>query len=369
MFLSDDSFWRDDAPRFLVPPGMPTPDDGGTIPLGHVLFQTSGSTGKPKWIALSKQALMTSAAAVNEHLAVTPESCWGLALPIHHVGGFGIAARARQAGCRLAIFPDRWQPESFVRWCAEQAVTHTSLVPTQVHDLVAAGVICPPAVKCVVVGGGQLAKPTGRSARDLGWPVLASYGMTEACSQIATQPLSSLEKPFENAPVPLLPIWRVREEQESGRLAICGPALFSGTWSRETGYRPRGEPWFLTQDIVRMTPQGLIPLGRADETVKILGELVSPAAVERTLFSLWPGLVDHLIVIACPDDRRGHRLVPACDDFHPPAEIGSWVEKHNAASVGHLRLSPPVFPPFPRSPLGKPLRAEIAATVLRANPS
>ncbi|NJR43375.1 MAG: hypothetical protein HC767_12640, partial [Akkermansiaceae bacterium] len=33
--------------------------------LDHVLFQTSGSTGFPKSVALSKEALLTSAAAVN----------------------------------------------------------------------------------------------------------------------------------------------------------------------------------------------------------------------------------------------------------------------------------------------------------------
>ncbi|HEX7260708.1 MAG TPA: hypothetical protein VF258_02745, partial [Luteolibacter sp.] len=74
----------------------PVPMGTGEIPnlpelTGHALFKTSGSSGNPKWIALSKPALLVSAAAVNRHLAVNTNSCWGLALPLDHVGGFGVA--------------------------------------------------------------------------------------------------------------------------------------------------------------------------------------------------------------------------------------------------------------------------------------
>ena len=75
---------------------------------------------------------------------------------------------------------------------ADRGVTHTSLVPTQVHDLVKADLRAPETLKAIVVGGGHLDAATGRLARTLGWPVLASYGMTEAASQIATQ---TLERP------------------------------------------------------------------------------------------------------------------------------------------------------------------------------
>ena len=197
--LTSDAFWND--------PRSPVPE----IPelAGHVLFETSGSTGDPKWIALSKQALLVSAAAVNHHLGVTRESCWGLALPLNHVGGFGVAARAYQAGCGFQNFSQRWDAQAFREWLERQEITHTSLVPTQVHDLVKANLTEPAAVCAMVVGGGHLDPLTGQAARNLGWPVLASYGMTEAGSQIATQGLDQLHAPYQSAPVPLLPIsWR-----------------------------------------------------------------------------------------------------------------------------------------------------------------
>ena len=224
--LKDDAFWHDPKP-------VAAGDFPGEIPAckalaGHVLFGTSGSSGAPKWIALSKKALRVSAAAVNRHLEVTRDSCWGLALPLRHVGGFGVAARAHEAGCGWVVFDARWDPCVYQKWLADHQVTHTSLVPTQVHDLAAAGLRAPAALRAVVVGGGHLDVATGRAARALGWPVLASYGMTEAGSQIATQELASLTAAYEPAPLPLLPVWQAQLEDD-GRLLIAGEALFSGT--------------------------------------------------------------------------------------------------------------------------------------------
>ncbi len=113
-----------------------------------------------------------------------------------------MAARAFAAGCGFSEFGRRWDAPAFAAWLAENQVTHTSLVPTQVHDLVAAGVQAPVSLRAIVVGGGHLDAATGRAARALGWPVLASYGMTEAASQIATQGLDSLKTLYQPAPLP-----------------------------------------------------------------------------------------------------------------------------------------------------------------------
>ena len=335
---------------------------------GHVLFATSGSTGAPKWIALSKTALLASAAAVNRHLGVTRTSCWGLALPLHHVGGFGVAARAHEAGCRYARFDWRWDAASFAAWLTENEVTHASLVPTQVHDLVKAGIRTRHSLRAVVVGGGHLDLETGRAARSLGWPVLASYGMTEAASQIATQDFSALEQPYQPAPLPLLPIWRTRLADD-GRLEIAGPALFSGTLVKEEDewrFIPRGGDWHVTGDRVEIEGNLLTPLDRADLRVKVLGELVDPEDIERALVQLSgnrlaPGSV---VVVPVPDERAGHALVPVFDPIVNHAMAETLVNDHSAAVPGPWRLRPPVFPDvFPRSALGKPLRAEISVSI------
>ena len=357
--LTSAAFWED--------AGSPVPE----IPelAGHVLFESSGSTGDPKRIALSKQALLVSAAAVNRHLGVTPDSCWGLALPLNHVGGFGVAARAYEAGSGFKDFSRRWDAREFRQWLDQNKITHTSLVPTQVHDLVRAHLTAPATLLAIVVGGGHLDMPTGQAARDLGWPVLASYGMTEAASQIATQGLDQLHAPYQPAPLPLLPIWEARDSP-GNLLAISGPALFSGYLSGNR-FTPRESDWHTTSDQVVLANRQLTPLGRADALVKVLGELVDPEAIERELVSMSRGKLTAgtFAVIAIPDERAGHGLVPVFESSVSPSAIASVLSLYQARAPGFRRLGPAaVIGEFPRSELGKLRRTELAEIYQREFP-
>ncbi len=350
--LTSAAFWSD-----LASPVQAIPELAG-----HVLFETSGSTGTPKWVALSKQALRVSAAAVNRHLEVTRDSCWGLALPLNHVGGFGVAARAYDAGCRFEKFSHRWDARGFWDWLEQEKITHTSLVPTQVHDLVKASLTAPDTLLAIVVGGGHLDRLTGQAARDLGWPVLASYGMTEAGSQIATQGLDALNAPYQSAPLPLLPIWQA-EISPDGVLAIAGPALFSGYVSGGN-YVVREAAWHLTSDRVALDHGMLTPLGRADSLVKVLGELVDPEAIERELISLSTGKLTAgtVAVIAIPDERAGHALVPIFESTVSLPIIQAVLVNYADQAPGFRRLqAAAVLGKFPRSELGKLRRNELAA--------
>jgi len=330
----------------------------------QVLFETSGSSGTPKWIVLGKDALRVSADAVNAHLEVTANSCWGLALPLHHVGGFGVAARAYAAGCGFEHFTPRWKPEIFTRWIADFQITHTSLVPTQVHDLVACQYRAPQCLRAIVVGGGRLDTGTGQAARALGWPVLASYGMTEAASQIATQSLASLDQPYEPAPMSVLPIWQTKLGTDD-QLLIAGPALFSGSLIKHDQvwiYHARTSPWHETRDRVKLDTRGITPLGRIDSLVKVLGELVDPSSIEQELFALSNGKLSpqSIAVIAIPDPRDEHALVPAFDTSVDRSLMHQILARYAEKASGPNRLREPVtLDSLPLSPLGKPLRAEI----------
>ena len=364
--LTDRRFWSDAA--LIAASYFP-----GLIPdlaelKSHVLFETSGSSGAPKWIALSKAALLASAEAVNAHLGVSASSCWGLALPLHHVGGFGVGARAFVAGCRVEMLAGRWDAAAFTTWLGKHGVTHSSLVPAQVHDLVSACLRAPETLRAIVVGGGCLNVETGRAARALGWPVLASYGMTEAASQIATQPLSALRTLYQPAPIPLLPHWQAAVD-DSGKLRIAGPALFSGTLMMEGetwAFKPRDGDWHQTQDRVELAECHLTPLGRADTQVKVLGELVDLEMIERELLALSGGaLVPGLfVIVAVPDARAENALVPVFSETTDRRLIESVLAAYAASAPGFRRLRDAVLlADFPQSPLGKPRRREITERI------
>ncbi|MDA0765426.1 MAG: AMP-binding protein, partial [Verrucomicrobia bacterium] len=310
-------FWEDSRPRVFAPPrlgeaarGLEESLAGKDWARNGVVFASSGSSGAPKWVLLRKAALLASAAMVNRHLGVSAGDHWLLALPGWHVGGFGVAARAFEADCGFSVLEGGWDAERFLEACAKDGATCTSLVPTQVHDLVAAELAAPDRLRVVVVGGGGLAEELGGEARRLGWPVLQSYGMSEAGSQIATAPLDSLARKFSSNGLQVLPGWEV-ETSGGGRLRVRGDALFEGYVSG-AGKRLGADlmdGWFETKDLVSMEGGRLTFLGRSDRTVKILGELVELDALGRELTAFVEGKGE-VRVVEVEDGRAGYRLVP-----------------------------------------------------------
>lgn len=360
--LTSDSFWSEEKPVAMTAAGVESPPLDEVPPL--LFFRTSGSTGQPKWVGLSREALLLSARIVNSHLEVDESSVWGLALPVHHVGGCGVIARAYQAGCGFAAFDSSWQVHDYLAWLERTEVTHTSLVPAQVHDLVVAGLHAPSALRAVVVGGGEMSDDVGMAARKLGWPVLASYGMTEAGSQVATQGFECLAQPFINSPIEPLAHWQLRLEDD-GCLAIAGKALFEGMLvheGREWHYHPREGEWFVTRDRVQISDAGITPLGRADLRVKVLGELVDLGAIEERLLELSGRRLKRrsFVVAPVPNARSEHTLVPVFDAAVDPKAIHEVLAAYNEEASGLERLQKYVtLYPLPCSELGKPQRGRV----------
>lgn len=302
----------------------------------HRFFKTSGSSGIEKWIALSNEALEWSARSVVDFLDIGAGDVLGLALPEYHVGGYGVGLRARVSGAKLAGFDKKWNAENFAEWTDERGVTVASLVPTQVYDLVLAGVRGGKFLRSIVVGGGAFDPDLCEQARGLGWPVLPSYGMTETSSQVAT-----------GDGLPLLPGWQARIED--GCLALKGGGLLSAVITRRgvgfVSHDPKIDGWFVTNDRAELTPEGLRILGRADRVVKVSGELVDLEMLE----DFWRNVLKaEVALLAMPGGRRGMSLKL----FHE--ETSAEVELINASLPGPERLeSWKEVELLPRSAIGK----------------
>lgn len=365
----NDLFWRSGESFIALSPHRPHDADGlAEFAAGLdetrslIWFQTSGSEGVPKWVGLSREAFLASARAVNAHLEATSGDRWLIALPLHHVGGFSILARCQKSGSEFFYIVERWDGHHFVGRCRSERITLASLVPAQVHDLVQAKLEAPQGLRAVVVGGGALSKDLGVRAIALGWPVLQSYGMTEACSQIATEPLDHLYAGFDPERLEVLAGWDV-ETDESGTLTVRGPALASGYAVKRDGawsWEPLdGERGLVTRDRVQLwwhgTRRFLRFLGRESSFVKVLGELVNVAALQERLESLAvsAGIAPKDVVIVPVDDaRKGTRLVLAGEgDLQ---SLDKLKDGFNADVAGFERLDESrVVAELPRTSLGK----------------
>ncbi|HEV7484917.1 MAG TPA: AMP-binding protein [Thermoanaerobaculia bacterium] len=292
----------------------------------HVFVATSGSTGDIKLVALSKRAILASAAAVNARLAVTSRDVWAAVLPTFHVGGLGVYARCHLAGARVLPMP--WEPRAF----AESEATIASLVPAQVQDLIAARLTPSSTLRAILVGGGIFNVERGE------WPALPSYGMTECCSTIAIEDTL---------------VGHIEARRESdGRLAFRGPSLFTGYAMEEGLVDPKIDGWFVSEDLGEVDGRTLQIVGRAGDFVKIGGESVDLKRLDRILYEL---AGSDAAIIAVADERLGHVIHAATvlepsfvdafnDRVHPFERIR---EVHRVESI-------------PRSPLGKLLRAQLA---------
>jgi O-succinylbenzoic acid--CoA ligase len=358
-FVSE-KFWTGDKPVFIQNPRA-TIDAGDLLgrreAAGLVMFRTSGSSGAPKIVGLTREALLESARAVNAFLAVDKSDRWLRVLPVFHVGGFGMHARAWLS--RTPIWADDgcWEPRWFASLCAEHRITLTSLVPAQVHDIVTAELRCPPSLRVVVVGGGKLDNQLWQRARDLGWPLLTSYGLTEAASQVATL------RPGDEIPteLTLLDHWQTKLSPRS-TLCLKGPALFSCYFVRRGGCEwtcQEATEWHDTADRVELGDIGgrqtLRFLGRCDRIVKILGELVDLDVLDVQLeeASVEAGANGQVRLAVEADDRRGHRLVLEHLAGVPAERVQAAL---NARLPAFVRIdSTREVPEIHHSPLGKPM--------------
>ncbi|HVG23959.1 MAG TPA: AMP-binding protein [Thermoanaerobaculia bacterium] len=328
--------WLSDESHLLLNPRMPDEErrrlESYLTPLrGHLWLATSGTTGALKLTALSKEAMLASAAAVNRHLQSDSNDVWLCVLPTFHVGGLGIYARAFLSGARIVT--EGWD-----------GVTLASLVPTQVRDFVHARTPVPPSLRAVVIGGGALPAALYEQARALGWPLLPSYGMTECCSQVATATVDSPE-------LRLLDHMEARTEDD-GRLALRSAALFTGYGTGEGFIDPKVDRWFVTEDVAAIDGHTLRVQGRRGDFVKIAGESVDLSRLDRIL----AGLGADAAAIAIPDERLGHVIAVAI------ASGGDAViEAFNARVFPYERARRVIrVTEIARTPLGKIMRNRIA---------
>lgn len=337
----------------------------------HYLFQSSGSTGKPKWVALSASALESSAKAVNEHLELSSKDILGLPLPDFHVGGFGMIERARLADAKLARYKDRWSAETFSNWCESEKISISSLVPAQIYDLVQKKIPVPRSLRAVVVGGGALPEALYFGARELGWPLLLSYGLTECCSQVATSELSSLKIPPQERLWPQAKILSHMEAKQISeqRVSVKSKALLSFYLLEEENafslVDPKIDGAFVLPDKVSLKGNTLLVSGRWEQDYKILGEWIRWDYLKKKFAETCVREKQFLRyeIEMFSDDRSGNKIVFICEKFDEAAQ--KLARGFNSEVFPFERITHYYEGNLQRSELGKVLRLKINPICLK----
>jgi O-succinylbenzoic acid--CoA ligase len=300
-------------------------------------MHTSGTTAAPKPVPLTAGNFLASALGSAVALGLDPNERWLCPMPLTHVGGLSIPIRSA-IYATTAVLHGRFDTQAVLEALSDpgQRITLVSLVPTMLARLLDAGLANPPTLRWALIGGGPIPPALPDRARAAKVPVAPTYGMTEACSQIATF----------GWPLPGVDV-RV---QDGGEVEVRGP-IVSPSAVDENG-------WLHTGDLGAFDDRGrLIITGRKADTIITGGENVAPTEVEGVLLE-HPAVRD-AAVHARPDPEWGERVVATVvlRNGATPDEL----LKHCEQRLARFKVPKEIrfAEQLPRTPSGKLLRREL----------
>jgi O-succinylbenzoic acid--CoA ligase len=302
------------------------------------VMHTSGTTAAPKPVVLTAGNFLASALGSAVALGLDVEERWLCPMPLTHVGGLSIPIRSAIYGT-TAVLHGRFDTEAVLGELMDpgRRITLVSLVPTMLARLLDAGLERPPTLRWVLLGGGPIPPRLLSRAENADVPVAPTYGMTEACSQIAT---------FGWA----LP--GVEIQTSSGEIKVRGPIVSTGAVS--------SDGWLHTGDLGRFDERGrLVIVGRKSDTIVSGGENVAPAEVEAVLLE-HPAVAD-AAVHPRPDPDWGEAVVATIVLRDGLAATPDELKAHCAARLASFKV-PKAFgfaERLPRTPSGKLLRRQL----------
>jgi O-succinylbenzoic acid--CoA ligase len=307
---------------------------------------TSGTTGTPKAVELTTAGGEAIGHGFAEALGTRPGDRWLVCLPLHHVAGLAILARARVSGAKVTV-DEGFDLARVATAARDDGITLVSLVPTMLHRLLEADAPLRD-YRWIVVGGAPLTPALRARAERAGANVVDAYGLSETWGGVA---LDGVAIPGTQITV-----------ADDGEILVRGAAVMRRYRGRPEAtadaFTPDGA--FRTGDLGVLEDGRVRVVDRVRDLVITGGVNVSPTAVEMVLAD-HPDVED-VCVSGVPDDEWGERVVAFV-----VARPGSAAPALDAlrAFAGE-RLAKPQLPrqvvvvdAIPRTASGKPLRREL----------
>ncbi len=344
---------------------------------GIPMLYTSGTTGRPKGVHrdMSPGSVETAAKLAGyrggEDLALVTG-------PLYHAAPLVLNLQAPFAGGCGVVLMDGWDAEEFLRLVSEHGVTHTHMVPTMFHRLLA----LPDEVRerydvaslrYVLHGAAPCPVHVKRAMIDWLGPIIHEYyaateggGTAIAASDWLEHP-GSVGKPLAN-PV------EVRDDAGT----VCSPGDVGTVWFKrpEVGaFRyfkaddktartyDEGSEWFTLGDHGYFDDDGYLYLTGRDAEVIISGGVnIYPAEVDAVI--LMHDAVADALCVGVPDDEWGEQVkavVELKDDAEPSESLAAELLAHCRDRLAAYKCPRSVdfVDELPRSDAGKALRTKV----------
>jgi acyl-CoA synthetase (AMP-forming)/AMP-acid ligase II/acyl carrier protein/NRPS condensation-like uncharacterized protein len=262
------------------------------------ILLTSGTSSRPKMVPLTHAAVCLSAYNVGAHVTLGSADRLLNVLPLFHVHGLVSGVLAALAAGSSVVCTAGFDAAAFLGWLKEFRPTWYTAVPA-IHQgvLSAAGVdkrsARQSALRLIRSASSTLAPSvTGGLEALFGVPVIDTYGMTEAASQIAANPLGrrkagSVGQPAGAEIAIMDSDGRQLPAGKRGEIALRGPTITRGydndSAATASAFR---DGWFRTGDLGYLDRDGyLFIVGRIKDIINRGGQKIAPAEVEQALLS------------------------------------------------------------------------------------
>ncbi|WP_067932357.1 AMP-binding protein [Alicyclobacillus kakegawensis] len=342
-----------------------------------VLLYTSGTTGVPKAVGLRHRHLLATADNVIVSHQLTERDVTYCFLPLFHINAQVIAFLATLlSGGRIVLAP-KFSASSFWPQVEEYGVTWVSAVPTIIAILLKKPrpERIPPHLRFVRSASAPLpVLDAMRFERRFGIPIIQSYGMTEAASQICVNPLPPGERRLGSVGLPVGVELMVVDDNnqplprgQAGEIVIRGASVIEAYEGLDSPKDFAGG-WFHTGDLGYQDEDGYVFLtGRKKEMINRAGEKISPYEVEDVIRE--HPRVRQVGVIGLPDPLYGERVIACVVSDAPPAErdgVASEILQLCQSSLSRYKWPAEVLfvEDIPVGPTGKVQRTRLKQELL-----
>ncbi len=289
-----------------------------------LVLHTSGTTSRPKIVPLSQRNLCASAWNIAQTLRLTPaDRCLSI-MPLFHIHGLIATVLASLAAGGSVFCTPGFNALRFFAWMAEAKPSWYSAVPTMHQAILSrAGhneaTIRAHPLRFIRSSSASLPRQVlSELEAAFNTPVIESYGMTEACHQMASNLLppgsrkpgkvgvaAGPEVAIMNAEGDLLPANTV------GEVVIRGDNV---TAAYESNPKANAEAfahgWFHTGDQGTLDDDGYLTItGRLKEIINRGGEKISPAEVDDVLMD--HPAVQQALTFGMPHAKLGEEVAAA----------------------------------------------------------
>jgi acyl-CoA synthetase (AMP-forming)/AMP-acid ligase II len=351
-----------------------------------VIMATSGTTGRPKIVPLTERQLVSVAQAVAAHHGISDDDRGYCPLPLFHINALVVGVLSTLVADSTLVVDRRFSRRSFWATVAQHGVTWLNLVPP-IIGVLATSVPPPPEAAWHIRFARSAAAPLPAGTAALfeqrcGVPVLETYGMTEAGSQITANPRGRAERRHGSVGLPVGVELRVVGDTGTpaptsviGHVEIRGATVVTEYWSVGGGEAPtqtarNADGWLATGDLGRLDADGFLYLAaRADDVINRGGEKIYPREIEEVL--LLDERVRGAVVVARPDDIAGAvpvAFVTAAVTHRRRASLVEDLRHRCASALSRFKLPAEirVVDILPSGPTGKVRRQDVLGLLTSA---